>query len=81
MYYIYLLQCENNSIYTGIAIDVEKRFQEHLSGKGAKYTRANKPIKILYTEKCQDKSTAMKREIEIKRLSRVEKLKLVDIDF
>lgn len=77
MYYVYLLECSNNSIYTGIAIDVKKRFEEHLSGKGAKYTRANKPVKILYTEKCSDKSTAMKREMQIKKLSKLEKLALI----
>lgn len=78
MYYLYLLECNNGSIYTGIARDVEKRFKEHLSGKGANYTRANPPVKIIYTEECIDRSSALKREAEIKRMSREEKLNLIN---
>jgi putative endonuclease len=76
MYYIYLLQCEDESIYCGITTDVERRFQEHLSGKAANYTRAHKPVKIIYTEKAENRSEALKREAEIKKMKREEKLKL-----
>ena len=77
MYFVYLLQCVDGSIYTGIATDVERRFREHVSGKGAHYTRAHKAEKILYTESHPNRSQASKREAEIKKLKRTEKLKLV----
>lgn len=80
MYYLYLLQCENDTIYTGITTDLERRFVEHKSGtgKGANYTRAFKPIKILYTEEFQNRSDASKRESEIKKMTRSQKLELVN---
>jgi putative endonuclease len=77
MYYTYLLLTENNTFYCGYTDDVEKRFQKHLSGKGAKYTRANKPIKIVYTKEFENKSDAMKEEARIKKMSHDEKLKLI----
>jgi putative endonuclease len=79
-YYVYLLQTEHDTIYCGIAKDVEKRFQEHLTGvknKGAKYTNANKPVKILYKCAYETKSLAMKEEARIKKLNRKEKNMLV----
>lgn len=75
-----MLLTENNTIYTGIAKDVEKRFSEHLEGikhKGAKYTNANKPVKILYKKAFKTKSEAMKEEYRIKKLKREDKLKLL----
>lgn len=78
-YYTYILLIENNSLYCGYTDDVEKRFQAHLSGKGAKYTRAHKPIKIVYTKEFNTKSEAMKEEYRIKNLSRSEKLKLINM--
>jgi len=77
MYYIYLLQCADKSIYTGITTDVDRRFKEHQEGKGGNYTRAHKAVKILYTEEHKDRSSASKREAEIKKFSREEKLKLI----
>ena len=78
-----MLQTERNTIYTGYAKDVEKRFQVHINGSktgGAKYTSANKPVKILYKKEFETKSEAMKEEYRIKHLSREEKLKLAGVD-
>jgi len=77
MYYTYILLTENNTFYCGYTDDVEKRFQKHLSGKGAKYTRANKPLKIVYQKEFETKSDAMKEEARLKKLTHSEKLKLV----
>jgi putative endonuclease len=76
MYYLYLLLCADKSIYTGITTDVDRRFAEHKSGKAAHYTRAHKPVKILYTEEHPDRSSALKREAEIKKWPRIKKLTL-----
>ena len=77
-YYTYILLIENNSLYCGYTDDVEKRFNAHLKGKGAKYTRSHKPIKIVYQKEFETKSDAMKEERRIKKLSRFEKLKLIN---
>lgn len=76
MYYIYLLECADDTIYTGITTDVLRRFKEHQSGKAARYTRVHKPTRILYTEKHPDRSSALKREAEIKKWPREKKLSL-----
>ena len=76
-YYLYILQTQDNTLYCGIARDVQKRFQEHLSGKGAKYTRSHKPVKIVYTKEFENRSEAQKEEYRIKHLSKEEKLKLI----
>ena len=75
-YYVYILLTERNTYYCGYTDDVEKRFQKHLEGKAAKYTRANKPVKIVYTKAFATKEEAMKEEYRIKKLSRNEKEKL-----
>ncbi len=72
-WYLYLLECENGSIYTGIAVDVEARFALHRAGKGAKYTRANRPLRILATVRYRDRSLASKAEHAMKQLSAGEK--------
>jgi len=77
-YYTYVLLTENNTLYCGYTDDVEKRFEKHISGKGAKYTRANKPIKIIYTAEFETKSEAMKEECRIKDLTRPEKLEFIE---
>ena len=74
---VYLLRCGDGSLYTGISTDVERRLEEHRSGKGAKYTRSRGPLELAYVEDCADKSAALKRECEIKSLTRIEKLKLI----
>lgn len=78
-YYTYILLIENNSLYCGYTDNVQKRFNAHLEGKGAKYTRAHKPIKIVYVKEFDTKSEAMKEEYRIKRLSRKEKLSLINL--
>lgn len=78
MYYIYILECSDGSFYTGYTNDVKKRLQVHNSGNGAKYTRGRLPAQLVYFEIFDTKSEAMKRECEIKSLSRPEKIKLID---
>ncbi|MGM0410566.1 MAG: GIY-YIG nuclease family protein [Bacillota bacterium] len=77
MHYVYILSCSDNSLYTGYTTDLERRVNEHNEGKGAKYTRGRTPVELVYHEKKKSKSLAMKREYEIKQLSRAEKLKLI----
>ena len=74
---LYILRCGDGSLYTGITTDVEKRLAAHRSGKGAKYTRGRGPLELVYREECADHSAALKRELEIKKLSREEKEQLI----
>ena len=75
---LYILRCGDGSLYTGITTDVAKRLEVHRSGKGAKYTRGRGPLELVYEEECGDHSAALKREVEIKKMSREEKLKLTE---
>lgn len=75
---LYILRCGDGSLYTGITTDVKKRLAAHRSGKGAKYTRGRGPLELVYTEECGDHSTALKREWEIKTLTREQKEKLIE---
>ena len=75
---LYILRCGDGTLYTGITTDVEKRLETHRCGKGAKYTRGRGPLELVYREECGDHSAALKREAEIKKLSREEKLKLTE---
>lgn len=77
MYYVYMLRCENKSIYTGIAKDVYKRFEEHKSGKGAKYTKVFKPLYIEKIFEFDSRSQAQKIEFKIKKLSKQKKESLI----
>ena len=73
-----MLQCCDNSLYTGITTDLERRLFEHNnSDKGAKYTKIRRPVILVYNEKCENRSDASKREYEIKKLTRTEKLKMI----
>ena len=75
MWYVYILRCGDDTLYTGITTDLDRRVHEHNnSPKAAKYTRIRRPLELIYFEPCEDKSRASKREHEIKKLSRVEKL-------
>ena len=74
---LYILRCADGTLYTGITTDVEKRLEAHRTGKGAKYTRGRAPLELVYREECGDHSAALKREIEIKKLTREEKEKLI----
>lgn len=78
MNYIYIIKCGDNSLYTGWTNNLEKRFQEHCQGKGAKYTKGRGPLEIVYHEVFDNKIDAMKREYSIKKLSRKEKDILVE---
>lgn len=73
---VYILKCADGTLYTGISNDVTKRVNVHNTGKGAKYTRVRLPVKLAYSEASTNRSTASKREAEIKKLPRNEKLKL-----
>lgn len=78
-YYLYILKTVDNTLYCGIAKDVLARFEEHKSGRGAKYTRSHKPESIVYVDIFEDKSSASKEEYRIKKtLNRAEKLKLIE---
>jgi len=77
MYFVYLLECNDGSIYTGITTDVKRRFQEHRDGKGGHYTRARGAVKILYTERYTTRSRALIREAQIKKMRRDKKLMLI----
>ena len=72
----YLLQCADDTLYCGITNDLDKRLAAHNAGEGAKYTRGRAPVRLVFHEACEDKSTALKREREIKRMARSEKLAL-----
>ena len=74
---VYILQCADGTLYTGITNDVTRRFQEHQNGTGAKYTRGRGPLKLLYTEELATRSVALKREAAIKAMSRTDKLALI----
>ena len=78
MWYLYILRCKDDSLYTGITTDVEKRVEAHRSGRGAKYTRGRGPLELVYREECGDHSAALKRELEIKKLPREDKKKLIE---
>jgi putative endonuclease len=74
---VYILECKDKTLYTGITNNLERRIQQHDSGQGAKYTKGRGPFRLVYTQNCEDKSLALRREHEIKQLSRGEKLTLV----
>ena len=76
--YVYIVECSDRTFYTGSTGNIEKRLQEHNRGKaGAKYTRARRPVKLVYVESCSTLSMALKREAEIKRLPRPQKVVLI----
>ena len=76
-YYLYILRCGDNSLYTGITTDVARRLAAHQSGKGAKYTRGRGPLTLVYQEELPDKPSALRRELAVKALTRDEKLVLI----
>lgn len=78
MCYVYILECSDDTFYTGWTNDLQKRIQTHLLGKASKYTRARLPVKVVYVEEHDDKISAQKREYEIKQLTRVEKIELIE---
>ena len=79
MYYVYIIECEDKTLYTGITTDIKRRFKEHSDGEGGAYTRAKKVRRVLYTEKHKDRSSALKREVQLKKLDRGKKLALINL--
>lgn len=79
MWLVYIILCSDRSLYTGITNNVVVRFTEHKSGKGGRYTRSHKPIKIIYREKMASKPKALKRELEIKSWKRQKKIQILNL--
>jgi putative endonuclease len=78
MYYLYILKCADKSLYTGITTDLKRRLGEHNVGKlGAKYTAGRRPVKVVYSKKFKNRSTASREEARIKKLTRAGKLELI----
>jgi putative endonuclease len=77
-YFVYILLCKDNSLYTGYTVDIDRRLENHHQGKGAKYTRGRGPFQLVHLEMFDDKSTAMRREAEIKKLDKVAKINLIE---
>ena len=76
-WFVYIIRAADGTLYTGIARDVAKRLEKHRSGTGSRYLRGRGPLKVVYRESCSGMSTALKREIRIKRLTRKKKLELI----
>jgi len=76
-WHVYIVCCNDATLYTGISTDVERRVTEHNSGKGARYTRARRPVRLVYQESVEDRSAASKREAAIKKLSVASKRALI----
>ena len=79
MWFIYILLCEDDSLYTGSTNNLEKRFQDHKNGKGGRYTRSHKPVRVIYTEEFLTRSASLKREIEIKSWTRKMKIQALNL--
>jgi putative endonuclease len=76
--YCYIVECADGTYYTGWAVDPERRVAVHNKGRGARYTRVRRPVKLVYVEEQPDRTTAMKREIAIKRMDRARKARLIE---
>ena len=77
MWVVYIAKCRDGTFYTGITNNLEKRIQNHNAGRGARYTAARRPIKLVYSENTDNRSTASQREYQIKQLSRAAKIALI----
>lgn len=78
MWYLYILRCGDDTLYTGITNDIPARLKAHASGKGAKYTRGRGPLELVYQEELESYSTALKREYQVKQLTRAQKRQMID---
>lgn len=78
MHYVYMVECKDGTLYTGWTTDIAQRLEQHNKGKGAKYTRARRPVVLKYYEELASKEEALKREYHLRHLSRKEKLRLID---
>jgi putative endonuclease len=79
MWYVYILQCADDTLYTGITVDLQRRLEEHngLNALGARYTRSRRPVTLAWFEEAESRAAASSREAAIKKLSRAQKLKLI----
>lgn len=80
MYYIYILLCRDNSLYTGFTTNLEQRLKDHNEGKGSKYVRSKLPVRLVYSEEYSSKSEALKREWQIKGWERSKKISILKLD-
>lgn len=78
MWYLYILRCGDGTLYTGITNDISARLKAHASGKGAKYTRGRGPLELVYQEEQDSYSAALKREHQVKQLTRTQKLHMIE---
>ena len=78
MWHVYIVQCADQTLYTGVAKDVSARVDQHNAGCGAKYTRGRRPVELVYQERVVDQSAALRREFRIKRMERSAKRRLID---
>ena len=76
-FFCYILECDDGTLYTGWTTDPARRERQHNAGRGARYTRTRRPVKMIYVEEQPDRTSAMKRELAIKRMGRERKLKLI----
>lgn len=76
-FYVYMVECVDNTYYTGYSNDVDQRILKHNSGKGAKYTRSRRPVRLVYKKLCNNKSEALREEVKIKKLTRKQKMNLI----
>ena len=77
-WFLYILRCNDLSLYTGITKDIEQRFKKHSTGKGARYTRTRRPLEVVYQETCKTRTAALVRECETKAFSRPKKLAMIE---
>ena len=78
-FYVYIVECIDGSLYTGWTLNIQSRINKHNSGKGAKYTKTRRPVKLIYFEEFSTKNLAMKREIQIKSMNRNQKFSLINM--
>ncbi len=80
MYHLYILECADKTLYTGITVNLDRRVKEHNTSQlGAKYTRARRPVKLVYSKKFRNRSSVSKAESQMKKLTRENKLKLINL--
>lgn len=79
MWFVYILLCEDSSLYTGYSNNIDQRFSDHKNGKGGHYTRSHKPVKLIYQEQFNTQSEALKREFEIKSWTREKKIRSLEL--
>jgi len=78
MWFVYIILCSDNSYYIGTTDNIDRRFRDHQKGNGGAYTRSHKPLKVVYIEECINKSSALKRELQLKKWSRSKKAALIN---